>query len=120
VPAAARVGLPALLLTGDRDEIVPRAAVEEVFGSLAGPRDRRRYAQGWHLLFRDRQAPRVWRDVADWVLARPPPGPRGAGPSGPAAAACAAPGLAARAAGPDAAGKPRGGGAAARMADPSG
>ena len=26
------------------------------------------YPDGWHWLFRDRQAPRVWRDVADFVL----------------------------------------------------
>ncbi len=41
---------------------------------MAGPRNVIEYPQGWHLLFRDLQAERVWRDVADWVLAQPGPG----------------------------------------------
>jgi hypothetical protein len=30
------------------------------------------YPEGWHWLFRDRQAPKVWSDVADFVLSGAP------------------------------------------------
>jgi alpha-beta hydrolase superfamily lysophospholipase len=69
--AAAEVGLPALLLLGAKDEIVPEAAARRVFARLSGPRRVIEYPEGWHLLFRDLQAERVWRDVADWSLAVP-------------------------------------------------
>ncbi len=69
--AAAKVGLPALLLLGAKDEIVPDAAARRVFARLTGPRRVIEYQDGWHMLFRDLQAERVWRDVADWSLAVP-------------------------------------------------
>ena len=69
--AAAKVGLPALLLLGAKDEIVPEAAARRVFARLTGPRRVIEYQEGWHLLFRDLQAKRVWQDVADWSLAIP-------------------------------------------------
>jgi len=42
-----------------------------VFARLTGPRRVIEYQEGWHLLFRDLQAERVWRDVADWSRAIP-------------------------------------------------
>jgi alpha-beta hydrolase superfamily lysophospholipase len=69
--AAANVGLPALMLLGAKDEIVPNATARRVFARLTGPRQVIKYQEGWHLLFRDLQAERVWRDVADWSLAVP-------------------------------------------------
>lgn len=71
--AADRVALPALLLLGAKDEIVPNARVRRVFARLKGPKRVIEYAEGWHLLFRDLQAANVWRDVADWALAAPAP-----------------------------------------------
>ncbi len=38
--------------------------------ALAGPKTLILYPEGWHLLFRDLQAARVWRDVGDWMEAR--------------------------------------------------
>ncbi len=64
--AAASVGLPALLLMGAKDEIVPVESVRRVFDRLTGPRQVIEYGEGWHLLFRDLQAEQVCRDVADW------------------------------------------------------
>jgi alpha-beta hydrolase superfamily lysophospholipase len=78
--AAGEVGLPALLLLGAKDEIVPNPVVRLVFDRLAGPRRVIEYPEGWHLLFRDLQAARVWRDVAAWALAAP--GPACAAPPG--------------------------------------
>ncbi len=60
------VGLPALLLLGEKDEIVPNEKVRRVFARLTGPSQVITYPEGWHLLFRDLQAEQVWRDVADW------------------------------------------------------
>ncbi|MEM8792936.1 MAG: alpha/beta fold hydrolase [Pseudomonadota bacterium] len=71
--ASPAVTLPAILLLGARDEIVPNDAVERVFARTAGPRQIRRYDEGWHLLFRDLQAEAVWRDVAEWVETLEPP-----------------------------------------------
>ncbi|MEL6479667.1 MAG: alpha/beta hydrolase, partial [Pseudomonadota bacterium] len=70
--SAERTGLPSLLLLGEKDQILPVGAVERVYARLPRPRKTRRYADGWHLLFRDLQARRVWQDVAEWVLALPP------------------------------------------------
>ena len=71
--AAARAGLPALMLLGDKDQIVPNATVRSVFDTLPGPRRTIAYDEGWHLLFRDLQAARVWQDVSDWTLSLSPP-----------------------------------------------
>ncbi len=71
--AAGHVRLPSLLLLGEKDEVAPNRRVLRVFAQVAGPSAVIRYPEGWHLLFRDLQAARVWRDVAEWVLARPRP-----------------------------------------------
>ena len=36
-----------------------------------GPKRLIEYPDGWHWLLRDLQAPRVWKDVADFALAAP-------------------------------------------------
>ena len=67
--AAGEVSLPALLLLGAQDEIVPEEAVKRVFARLPGETRTIRYEEGWHLLFRDLQAANVWRDVTEYALA---------------------------------------------------
>ncbi|GJL92378.1 alpha/beta fold hydrolase [Hyphococcus sp.] len=59
-----------LFLMGEKDEIIPLKAMEKTAMRLSGDITFRRYSEGWHMLFRDLQAPAVWRDVADWVLQR--------------------------------------------------
>lgn len=71
--AAPATDLPALLLLGAKDQIVPNRRVADVFARLPGPRETIRYPDGWHMLFRDLQAATVWADVAAWVHALPPP-----------------------------------------------
>ena len=78
--AADRVGLPALLLLGEKDEIVPNRRARQVFDRLDGPKQAITYPDGWHLLFRDLQAERVWADVADWALSAAPERPACAAP----------------------------------------
>jgi len=75
--AAPASRLPALLLLGARDEIVPNDRVEAVFATRPGPGRVIRYEAGWHLLFRDLQAARVIADLADWALELPAPSPCG-------------------------------------------
>jgi alpha-beta hydrolase superfamily lysophospholipase len=60
----------ALVLIGQKDEIIPRKAMEETASRLCGDVDMRRYPDGWHLLLRDLQRERVWRDIAAWVKHR--------------------------------------------------
>ncbi len=62
----------ALVLIGRKDEVIPLRAMEHVAENLCGDVDVRRYPEGWHLLFRDLQRERVWRDVAAWIKAREP------------------------------------------------
>ncbi|WP_200606671.1 alpha/beta fold hydrolase [Thermohalobaculum xanthum] len=78
--SAEEVRMPALLLLGERDQIVPEGAVRRVFKRVSGPRETRVYPDGWHLLFRDLEAARVWRDVANYALDQAPE-PRYAGPA---------------------------------------
>ena len=76
--AAPRAKVPTLLLYGERDEIVPRKPIQAVISRL--PRAQTRvalYAEGWHMLLRDRQAKVVIDDIAAWVR-----NPRAALPSG--------------------------------------
>ncbi|MEM9138394.1 MAG: alpha/beta fold hydrolase [Pseudomonadota bacterium] len=65
--AAPKVDLPALMLLGAKDQIVPNPAVRQVFEGLKGPRRVIEYPKGWHLIFRDLQAEQVWTDVAEWI-----------------------------------------------------
>ena len=67
---ADKVGGDILLMIGEKDEIIPLKAMEKTAGRFSGDVALRRYENGWHLLFRDKQAETVWRDVADWVGAR--------------------------------------------------
>ncbi|MFK7941901.1 MAG: alpha/beta fold hydrolase [Paracoccaceae bacterium] len=71
--AVGRTQVPALLLLGSKDQIVPSKRVRSVFARLQGHRDVIEYDDGWHLIFRDLQASRVWNDVARYVLAVPNP-----------------------------------------------
>lgn len=65
--AAKNVDGNILFLMGERDEIIPLKAMEKTAMRLSGDVTFRRYPDGWHMLFRDLQAPVVWRDVADWI-----------------------------------------------------
>ena len=76
----------ALLLYGDKDQVVPRAPSFRFWRALpavAATRQRRAlYGEGWHMLLRDLQAEVVLADIAAWIEAGaaplPPPLPSGA------------------------------------------
>lgn len=72
-----RVSVPALVLYGDRDEIIPPRSTDLMLEHMRGDRRYVRYPDGYHMLFRDLQAETVWRDVKAWIEDR-----RGVLPSG--------------------------------------
>ncbi len=80
--AAPRVEAPALLLYGERDEIVPKDPSLRLWRRLPANarRTQRRalYADGWHMLLRDLQAETVLADIAHWVKDPAAPLPSGA------------------------------------------
>ncbi len=80
--AAPGFHLPALLLYGGKDEIIPGDPILRLWRSLpAAARDRQRqalYANGWHMLLRDLDAKAVWQDIARWIADQNAPLPSGA------------------------------------------
>jgi len=61
---------PLLALYGVNDAIVPAEPTLRLWRTL--PEDavtRALYADGWHMLLRDRHAHRAWRDIAAWIAA---------------------------------------------------
>ena len=66
--AAPSVAHPTLVLMGAHDEVLRPAQVRAVADRVPGRAGFILYPDGWHWLFRDLQAPRVWQDVGDFVL----------------------------------------------------
>ena len=62
---------PALLLYGDKDDIIPNEAMERVFERLpesaSAVQRIVRYPDGYHMLLRDLQAETVWKDIVAWM-----------------------------------------------------
>lgn len=79
---APHLGLPALLLYGARDEIIPEDPTLALWRELpaAARRAQRRalYANGWHMLLRDLGAETVLNDIAQWIADPRAPLPSGA------------------------------------------
>lgn len=70
-----RLTVPALILYGERDEIIPKAPVQAMLNALphlGGDQMVKRYAQGYHMLTRDLQAHVVLDDMAHWILEKTP------------------------------------------------
>ncbi|KLN62611.1 alpha/beta hydrolase [Kiloniella spongiae] len=63
--------LPALLLYGEKDEVVPWHPTRDVWkrlpNGISGPQKAALYPEGWHMLLRDLQAETVLTDIANWV-----------------------------------------------------
>lgn len=80
--AADRLKGPALILYGEKDEIVPKEAFRVMVARLPRPRPNdvriAVYEKGYHLLLRDLQAKTVLEDLASWILAEETPLPSGA------------------------------------------
>jgi alpha-beta hydrolase superfamily lysophospholipase len=67
--AAPAVRIPTLTLMGAHDEVLRPGQVRRVHARIPGGVGFREYPDGWHWLFSDHQAERIWSDVADFALA---------------------------------------------------
>jgi acylglycerol lipase len=80
VASAPKLHPPLLVMTGKKDQIIPRAATRCFVQALADPGDRRiaLYPHGYHMLLRDLEGPWVIADAAGWMLDPVAPLPSGA------------------------------------------
>jgi alpha-beta hydrolase superfamily lysophospholipase len=69
---------PTLVLYGARDQVVPRKPIRVMLRKLPPGTRFAYYEQGYHLLLRDLQAAKPWRDIATWILDPSSPLPSGA------------------------------------------
>jgi alpha-beta hydrolase superfamily lysophospholipase len=80
--AAPRLRVPALLLYGEKDEVIPAAPILRFWRDLPAaerPHQRRAlYADGWHMLLRDLEARVVLDDIVQWIADPRAPLPSGA------------------------------------------
>lgn len=87
--AAARFEPPALVLYGERDDLVPRRAIAAMAARLPGLAAGRQrlllYPEGYHLLFRDSVRSRAVADILAWLA--DPGGPAAGRLPGPVASA---------------------------------
>ena len=65
--AAALGSYRVMLCFGDKDQIIPRAPTRDVQRLLGRGVAVREYPNGYHMLLRDIQGPKVWADIAAWV-----------------------------------------------------
>jgi len=68
--SASTLHTPALVLYGEKDEVIAKEPVLESFAPLARNNDAIRfqiYKNGYHMLLRDLQAEVVWRDIIAWI-----------------------------------------------------
>lgn len=66
--AAPALRVPALILYGGRDDIIPKEATCRMLARLPAEQVRiAYYPDGYHLLFRDLKAAAIWQDIADWI-----------------------------------------------------
>ncbi len=65
--------LPALILYGQKDEVIPKKPTRLMLERLPrAEKSKRRiavYENGYHMLLRDLQADVIWRDIAHWIAA---------------------------------------------------
>lgn len=80
--SAPNLRVPALLLYGEKDQVIPAEPILRFWRGLpaATRPDQRRalYADGWHMLLRDLQARVVLDDIAHWITDPRAPLPSGA------------------------------------------
>jgi alpha-beta hydrolase superfamily lysophospholipase len=70
-------GPPVLDLIGAHDQIIPRKPAVEAADRLPPGARTAFYANGWHLLMRDKEGPIIWKDVAAFIRDPTAPLPSG-------------------------------------------
>jgi len=68
-----KANIPTFYLYGAHDQIIPRQAAFKAASQLKVTDRSAYYANGWHLLMRDHQGPKVWSDILAFI--RDPQGP---------------------------------------------
>jgi alpha-beta hydrolase superfamily lysophospholipase len=80
--AGRRLDAPAIILYGAQDQIVPQGPVAHFVASLPGDALTRQrvafYRNGYHMLLRDLEGPRLITDIAHWIAHPHEPLPSGA------------------------------------------
>lgn len=80
--ASSRFRARALILYGERDELVPKEPTALMLSRLppatAGRQRLAVYPDGWHMLLRDLQAEVAWNDIRSWIFDPAAPLPSGA------------------------------------------
>jgi len=76
--AAPRLRLPALVLYGAKDEVVPATPTWDAIATMPAAPRTAFYANGYHMLMRDLQAETVLGDIAAWIADPAAPLPSGA------------------------------------------
>ena len=64
------VHTPALILYGEKDEVIPKKPILETLGKQVSRSNNQRlqlYKHGYHMLLRDLQAKVVWKDILNWM-----------------------------------------------------
>lgn len=59
---------PILFLHGAKDQVIPPKSADAAIAALGAHAQAREYPDGYHMLLRDLEGPKVQDDVADWVL----------------------------------------------------
>jgi acylglycerol lipase len=69
--SASKLGAKALILYGDRDDVIKPIPTEMMLKNLPRTAKNRqkiiRYPDGYHMLLRDLQAKKVWQDILTWI-----------------------------------------------------
>ena len=65
--SAETINVPVLYLYGKNDQIVPATPSENVMKRIPEPKKMVVYKDGWHMILRDKQRERVWRDIMAWI-----------------------------------------------------
>lgn len=69
--AAPKLSAKTLILYGDLDEVIKQKPTQKMLGNLPKtvPSSHKliKYRRGYHMLLRDLQAERVWRDIVSWI-----------------------------------------------------
>ncbi len=72
--AAWKLNQPLLVLYGEKDEVIPKTPIMAMLSRLPEKTKVTRkvilYDEGYHMLMRDLQAKKVWRDITNWIEAR--------------------------------------------------
>lgn len=60
--------VPTLFIYGEKDQIALPDMMAQVYQRIpAGQKSIKVYTDGWHMLLRDLQAPKVWKDITSWI-----------------------------------------------------